>query len=388
MKKRCYGAAFLFLGLAACNTAPQYDLSGTLTDIASDTLLVRSHPITPEMSGRPEMKVDTIPLVNGKFAINLGADVLKQVYIQAKPSLVPDAQGRIPAMSMRAISFVLLPGKHVVVNGSMEDYSLSGDRFYDTLSGVQTQMKSYEKQLDSLRWHCIALEQAGVSSDSVKAAYAPAKQLMADMAQVGVDYIRKHPDEDVSLALLASLPVKIGERIKLFESLGAPVKEGVMKPMYELHKRKLEQEQARISAQEKIKEGAPAPDFTLQTIDGEAFTLSSLKGKYVVLDFWGSWCGWCIKGFPKMKQAYEKHKSKVEFVGIACNDKEENWKQAVAEHKLPWVNVFNAGEPNVAIQYGIAGYPTKMILDKEGKILKKVVGEDPAFYTFLDELLK
>lgn len=68
----------------------------------------------------------------------------------------------------------------------------------------------------------------------------------------------------------------------------------------------------------------PAPDFTLKDIQGNDFSLSSAKGKYVILDFWGSWCGWCIKGLPDMKKAYRKYKHKVVFVGIDCNDTEEN----------------------------------------------------------------
>ena len=84
-----------------------------------------------------------------------------------------------------------------------------------------------------------------------------------------------------------------------------------------------------ISAQG-IVEGAKAPDFSAKKVDGTTFTLSSLQGKYVVIDFWGSWCKWCIKGFPDMKTAYAKHKGKVEFVGIACRDTEEKWKDRMS----------------------------------------------------------
>lgn len=51
-----------------------------------------------------------------------------------------------------------------------------------------------------------------------------------------------------------------------------------------------------------MKPGNLAPEFTLKDLDGKNFDLSSLRGKYVVLDFWGSWCGWCIKGIPEMKR--------------------------------------------------------------------------------------
>ena len=77
-----------------------------------------------------------------------------------------------------------------------------------------------------------------------------------------------------------------------------------------------------------IRAGVQAPDFTAKKVDGTTFTLSSLQGKYVVLDFWGSWCKWCIKGFPK-----------------------------------------------------------KIINDTQEKIDKINLGEDPAFYAYLDTVL-
>lgn len=136
-----------------------------------------------------------------------------------------------------------------------------------------------------------------------------------------------------------------------------------------------------------IRAGAKAPDFTARQVDGKEFTLSSLQGKYVVLDFWGSWCKWCIKGFPDMKTAYAKHKDKVEFVGIACRDSEEKWKSATAKYELPWISVLNPAEGDLVKVYEIQGYPTKIVIDPQGRIVKVFLGEDPAFYTYLDDVL-
>ena len=63
---------------------------------------------------------------------------------------------------------------------------------------------------------------------------------------------------------------------------------------------------ATAASAQTIAEGAKAPDFSAMKTDGSIFTLSSLQGKYVVLDFWGSWCVWCIRGIPSMKEAYAK----------------------------------------------------------------------------------
>ena len=77
-------------------------------------------------------------------------------------------------------------------------------------------------------------------------------------------------------------------------------------------------------------DGELAPDFELPNLQGSTIKLSSLRGKYVVLDFWGSWCVWCIRGIPSMKEAYTKYKDKMEILGVDCRDTEEAWKAAVS----------------------------------------------------------
>ena len=134
--------------------------------------------------------------------------------------------------------------------------------------------------------------------------------------------------------------------------------------------------------------GAQAPDFTAKKVDGTTLTLSSLQGKYVVLDFWGSWCKWCIKGFPDMKEAYTKYKGKVEFVGIACRDTEEKWKNATAKYEIPWISVLNPVENDLVKVYQVQGFPTKIVIDPKGKIDRIFLGEAPEFYTYLDSLMK
>ena len=131
-----------------------------------------------------------------------------------------------------------------------------------------------------------------------------------------------------------------------------------------------------------------APDFELPDLQGNPLKLSSLRGKYVVLDFWGSWCIWCIRGIPGMKEAYSKYKDQMEILGVDCQDTEEKWKAAVEEHQLPWLQVRCPEDylQTLGQQYRIQGFPTKVIIDPEGRLVKVVVGEDPAFYTFLDQL--
>ena len=210
-------------------------------------------------------------------------------------------------------------------------------------------------------------------------------------------YVKAHPDQEASAALLVNIG-EIGaltyvQDIKIASSfLTERVRNSSAANLYkeclarEGNKRKL-------YAKEIITEGMDALDFTLNDINGNPLSLSSLRGKWVVVDFWGSWCKWCIQGVPKMKEYYAKYQDKLEILGVDCRDTVEKWKEAVAEYELPWLYVYcdmsvEAKENNPSRLYGIRGFPTKIVIDPEGKVAKVVKGEDPAFYEYLDEVLK
>lgn len=131
-----------------------------------------------------------------------------------------------------------------------------------------------------------------------------------------------------------------------------------------------------------------APDFTLNDINGAPLSLSDLKGKWVILDFWGSWCPWCIKGFPALKEAYKQYDGKVEVLGIDCRDTQDVWKAAVKKYELPWLQVYCPNDSDLPRKYGIQGFPTKFIIDPEGNVANVTVGEDPAFFDVLSTLVK
>lgn len=207
--------------------------------------------------------------------------------------------------------------------------------------------------------------------------------------QALVDYVKAHPKQESAVCLLRSIDGldMMKETYKLFD---ASVREGRMKPLYESWvkdaEERLKAEAEEKEAQMKQIAGIEAPLFTLNDLEGTPLALTSLRGKYVILDFWGSWCVWCIKGFPKMKEYYAKYPGKFEILGIDCNDTEEKWKTAVKKHELPWLHVYCPKTSTLLSDYGITGFPTKIIIGPDGKIVKTIVGEDPSFYTLLDEL--
>lgn len=191
-----------------------------------------------------------------------------------------------------------------------------------------------------------------------------------------LDFVKRHPDYELSADLLSEQ--KEDTIVKYAGLLTEQVRRHPFGMMLFKH----------IQGIQHSKAGLMAPTFTQTTYAGNQFAIGDLKGKYVVLDFWGSWCSWCIKDFPRMKAYYAKYKEKVEFVGIACNDSELAWRKAVKNNQLEWVNILNDKNRNdLSSQYAITAFPTKVILDKEGRIYKKIVGESPVFYQTIDSLM-
>ena len=361
--------------LCACQpTQKGTTITGTLEGVESDTLVAIISPVT----GEGKSTRDTVALQNGQFTVEVTNDTLP-CYV----NILPKPTGNKAVNMTEFIQVLTIPGQPLTVNGSFKDYQITGNDFYTKYNEAQKEWKDLEEKIYQMSQTAMEMEQQGVSGDSIRQFYAPAQEMVAQMVDKHVEYIRQHPDEDVSLYLAT----RTGEHFEeVFPLLTDKVKNGPLAALYRTLDKALHAQKAREEAAKKIVEGAEAPDFTLNDLNGQPLSLNSLRGKYVVLDFWGSWCGWCIKGIPDMKKYYEKYKGKLEILGIDCRDTEKKWKAAVEKHELPWLHVYNAGDPDVSILYAIQGYPTKIVVDPEGKIAKIVVGEDPAFYEYLDEL--
>ncbi len=203
-----------------------------------------------------------------------------------------------------------------------------------------------------------------------------------------LNYIKNNLDKDLSALYLSRQPLDtIGKYLK---KLDKSVKEGTFKNILKYQFTRFQKYTKAQEAESKIKLGGKAPEFSLKSINGEYYSVDFSKNKYTILDFWGSWCAPCISGFPKMKEYFEKHKNKIKFIGIACNDTETKWKNAVFEHKLKWKNLLNDNEINkdVSIKYAVEAYPTKIIINSSGIIEGVFKGEGEDFYERLDELMK
>ncbi|TKC04395.1 AhpC/TSA family protein [Pedobacter frigoris] len=136
-----------------------------------------------------------------------------------------------------------------------------------------------------------------------------------------------------------------------------------------------------IEMRKRVLPGKSAPDFTLLTRDSTSFSLSSTKGKYVMVDFWASWCKPCREAIPHWKEVYQKYKDKgFEIVSVSNDSKWKDWFKAMDQEQMPWIQVCDEFPlknmpAKVSTLYQTPSLPCYVLLDKEGKILVHTIEE-------------
>ncbi|HEY7509859.1 MAG TPA: TlpA disulfide reductase family protein [Vicinamibacteria bacterium] len=132
----------------------------------------------------------------------------------------------------------------------------------------------------------------------------------------------------------------------------------------------------------------PAPAFELPDLAGGKVASSQLKGKVVVLDFWATWCGPCIKEIPDYAEFWRKNRSRgVEVVGVVCDSGEPaEIQDFVREYKIPYRQLL--GDEEIQVAFGaLQGFPTTFVIDGEGVIRKKILGSPPGKFEALQKLV-
>lgn len=126
-------------------------------------------------------------------------------------------------------------------------------------------------------------------------------------------------------------------------------------------------------ATELLKTGTLVPAFSLKTPDGKTVNLSDFKGKYLVIDFWASWCPDCRKDAPNLVRMYDKfHKQGIEFLGISFDTDKEAWKKAIEKYGIAYEQVSELKkfhDTDISKAYGVKWIPSMYLIDKEGKVV-------------------
>jgi thiol-disulfide isomerase/thioredoxin len=124
-----------------------------------------------------------------------------------------------------------------------------------------------------------------------------------------------------------------------------------------------------------------AQNIMAKPISGPLFNLHQLKGKYVLLDFWGTWCAPCIDLLPKLQELYKQHTAKGLVMVSIANDKKESYaklQSMIQEYGMDWTQLFDDQEQagNISTQYDVTCFPTSILINPEGKIIFRSCGKD------------
>ena len=371
--KAAFAAALAGMALSSCMNGGA-NLKGHI-ELDRDSILVQT---LKAINPKGYTSIDTVALENGNFKMHVEDTAALFVYISPLP------KNHSEMMTLPRASMLLLPGDKISISGRLDDLTISGSELYDSLEaldGIQSLEKEYTMAQKELR-PLYASEQE--NKDAIDSLDAVISSLSARLNAQRMDFVKNNPSSPAAAYMTLVMPAK--ESVEAYGMLDESLKTNAIWSVVDYIVTANRNNLTKKANWENMKPGVQAPDFKLRNLDGKYMTLASFKGKYVLLDFWGTWCGWCIKGIPDMKEYYAKYKDRIEFVGIDCRDTEEKWKEGVAKHELPWTNLYNGDGQGIVIAYGVQGYPTKIIIDPEGKIVEAFLGEDPALYKKLDEL--
>lgn len=363
----------LFLTISIVSEAQKTFISGNIKGFKNDTLTIFCLPM--KMGETPI--IDKIVCVDGKvnYEVQLVAPILHLVRITSQKWNALNVDTHPYQVEHSDINFFLNPGDRINFTAEPGSNGIFCQAFGNP---INEQRNEFTKKLfpvyTKFNSHCLNYAKAQNGKDSllVKIEVAQIEKIKDQIQKATISFIQKHPDWEISAEVLMGLPIDSCR--KYFGQLG----------------RKAKSSYFGIYAQNvlfAVNIGDQAPPFSLPDDKGKMVALSDFKGKYIALEFWGTWCGYCVKDIPTMKEYYKKYNSKIEFVSIACRDTESRWKAAIEKHRMNWINLLNEDE-KLPVTYGIEGYPTKIILNPEGVIIGKFLGEASDFYTELDRLFK
>lgn len=358
------------LALGSCSKTPQVTIS---LDGFKDSTVVVAHATVDAYlhsldDNDPRIQWDTLTAQNSEIVFTPADST--SIYL-IMPREAPQEYFRL----------LVEPDNRLEVNLKMSEgkmtYTLAGSSIAEAINDYNTMTKETQVRIAE------ALTTPGMTEEGYDSLFT----IMADKA---MEWTKKHLGNPATALYAGQLhPDTL---LKYYDLISKDLKGSDVEPILTAAYSRAEKSAKIQKAQANIKEGAEAPDFTLRDNEGKEFTLSSLRGQWVVLDFWGTWCGWCIKGIPDMKKAQAKTADKCAFVSIACGDTPEKWAEALEKYQMPWTQVIVPNDcptdQNPSVLYAVQGFPTKIIVTPEGKIAKIVEGESPEFYEALDELTK
>lgn len=282
--------------------------------------------------------------------------------------------------------FLLKAGATVIVEGD------ANDPLFLTVKSADKEINDYEKyrsvakKMEAERWEIIKSIYKTADQKASPEQDARREAIDSSLSEWQKTFVKQHASSYAALEVFSWYYYLINNREASNTLAGFPekVRNSVLGKTI-----KTELDNVGVTSEDRV-----IKPFKAKGLDGNMVDIAAMKGKVVLIDFWGSWCGPCRKSHPHLKAVYEKYKSKgLEIVGVAVENgtkekQQESWKKAIAEDGITWLQVLNNRETNdIAKEYGVKVFPTKILVDKNGKIVLRSVGDGNELDEKLAELL-
>ena len=326
---------------------------------------IKSAPATPvylelvAFNNTPPQVIDSMTIKDGKFSF------------KGKTTEESLLQIRFPEIQEAPLLFIVNDKNNIELTGDWgktSSYRYKGSPaserlrvFIDSLTNMQLQMMHADTAAANLTDSLLILK------ESLK------KQRIKSFRDYVIQTIKSDESPVISLfAASMSMGENAAENEAIFNGLQKrfPKHAGVSM-VVEQYREMVKNEQQKVQ-NKPIEVGQPAPEINLPDTEGKPFSLSSLRGKYVLIDFWASWCGPCREENPNVVAAFKKYQSKnFTVLGVSLDKSKEDWLQAIQEDRLTWQHVSDLKfwETPMVSLYGFSGIPYNVLIDPQGKVI-------------------